>query len=340
MKKRFILAPSGTLADWLLCTPAIKALKDAYPQSEVILYASRNAYKGMRDVMANNPSVDAVINRHWRALLRHPYHVYLFLKGLHKAKDFKTRRIELKEASYYKLHYFHVPASHLYQKNIKDIIPEILGLPAAGGKVLLYFTQEEDMKAKALLEPYGQTVILHTFSGQSYNQAWSRGNWAALVRSMPHLTFIQVGNPGAPPVEGALDWRRLGIRQTLCLIRHATSFVGVSSGYSHATNAFGTPGVVLFGDTSPVNWGHDNNINIYKDYVCAPCQDRLHGNRCPYGRECMEDITVEEVRAALEQQVNRAIPVLPKRVRPANEKIFTAQHLQDSMSIEPGLFFL
>ncbi|HYE56476.1 MAG TPA: glycosyltransferase family 9 protein [Chitinophagaceae bacterium] len=340
MKKRFILAPPGALTDWLLCTPAFKALKDAYPDHKVILYASRRAYKNMRAVMANNPSVDAVRNKHWKGLLRYPYDIYLFLAGLHKMMDFKKKHISLKSVSYYKLHYFHVGPSYIYKKNVKDIIPETLSLRTNNSKVLLYFTEKEDEKAKAMLAPYDVTVIMHTSSKLSYNQYWHNDNWKALVKALPHLTFIHVGDPAGPSVEGALDWRRkLTIRETLCLVKHATSFVGVNSSYSHATNAFDKPGVVLFGDSSPVHWGHSNNINIYKNTSCSPCVDLLRGNKCPFNHECMDMITVEEVKQALIKQVS-SIPVISRNISRTTEKIFKAESMQTSISVEPGLFFL
>jgi ADP-heptose:LPS heptosyltransferase len=341
MKKRFILAPPGGIGDWLLCTPAFKALKDAYPDHKVILYADKHTYKAMRAVMANNPSVDAVRNKHWKGLLRYPYDVYLYLAGLHKAWYYKLKRIELKNVSYHKLHFMHIPPSFAYNKHVKEIIPEILGLRTSNGRVLLYFTPEEDAKAKAMLAPYDQTVVMHTFSRTSKNQYWGIGNWKALVKALPDHTFIQVGNPSEPPIEGALDWRRkLNVRETLCLVKHATSFVGVDSSYSHATNAFDTPGVVLFGDASPVHWGHANNINIYKRSMCSPCIDILRGNKCPYNHECMDQITVEEVKEALIKQTSRRIPVLSREILPVKEKIFTTEGVQSSMSVEPGLFFL
>ncbi len=130
--------------------------------------------------------------------------------------------------------------------------------------------------------------------------------WKELVRQLQDYTFIQLGHKDEPHVEGALDWRgKIGLREGFCMLKYSTSFVGIDSSFAHATNAFGLPGVVLFGDTSPVYWGHDNNINIYKNVFCSPCYDYSWGDPCPLGHECMNQITVDEVKLALIRQVRR-----------------------------------
>jgi len=112
--------------------------------------------------------------------------------------------------------------------------------------------------------------------------------------------------PNEDKVEGAADLRgKTSFREALSILNSSLSFVGVVSSFSHATSAFGTPGVVLFGASSPEAWGHSNNINIYKDLECAPCMDILLGSPCPYGKPCMTTITVDEVRKALLTQLER-----------------------------------
>jgi ADP-heptose:LPS heptosyltransferase len=305
MKKRFIIAPAGGLADWLLCTPAFKALKENYPDHKIIVYVTKPLYKPICEVLKNNPSVDSVRQKHWRAMLRYPYDLYLYLFKFNKAIEYEVKHIKLKNVSFHKLHFLHVPPSFIYEKSIKEIVPEIFGLHIKEGRVQLFFSKEEDAKAKEMLAPYKHPVLMHTFSRSSLNQRWSIANWKALVKALPQYTFIQIGNPAEPLIEGVLDWRsKLSIREALCLVKHATAFVGVNSAYSHATNAFNTPGVVLFGDTKPVYWGHPNNINIYKQVACSPCLDHLKGEACIYKQECMEAISVEEVKQALIRQVS------------------------------------
>lgn len=92
------------------------------------------------------------------------------------------------------------------------------------------------------------------------------------------------------------------------LLKGASGFVGVTSSFSHATNAFGTPGVVLFGPSAPEVWGHANNVNLSRNLPCAPCIDVLHNAPCPYGAECMQTITVAQVQEALRRQLRLPVP--------------------------------
>jgi ADP-heptose:LPS heptosyltransferase len=91
----------------------------------------------------------------------------------------------------------------------------------------------------------------------------------------------------------------------LAILKYARSFVGIDSSLAHATNAFDLPGVILFGDSNPATWGHDNNINLYTAVRCSPCYYYVWNHPCPYGHECMESITVEDVKKALLRQLAR-----------------------------------
>ena len=152
---------------------------------------------------------------------------------------------------------------------------------------------------------------MHIHSRSSNNHHWAIENWGNLVRQLPEFTFIQLGMPDEPAVEGAIDWRgKTSMREAFCLLKYAASYVGVDSVHAHVSNAFDLPGVVLFGDSNPALWGHDNNINIYKGIRCSPCYYHLWGATCPYGNTCMKLITVDDVKEALLKQMakRRAVP--------------------------------
>jgi hypothetical protein len=97
----------------------------------------------------------------------------------------------------------------------------------------------------------------------------------------------------------------------MALLSKCHAFSGMDSFFSHCTNAFGLTGVVLFGDSSPVVWGHPNNINLYKELRCSPCIDILQGYECPYGLPCLNTITpnevIEALKSALEKNKNRTL---------------------------------
>lgn len=307
MSKQFVIVPIGGIGDWLVCTPAIKAVRDKFPDHRIIIYKAKKTYKAATEVFAHNPDVHEVRLMNWLTLLRYPRHLYLVLCDVYNRmfRPHKTERFRMHTAKYYELHFQHISPTIIYNKSVKEIIPEIFGLHVRNAKVRLFTTAAEDRQAIALLSQYRYPVIMHIHSNSSDNHHWEMSNWKALVKALPQFTFLQIGSLKEPYVEGAIDLRgKTKLREAFALIKHAASFVGVDSSMSHATNAFDTPGVVLFGDSSPVYWGHDNNINIYKHLSCSPCYYLLAGGPCPYGTPCMKQITVEDVKEALMAQVS------------------------------------
>jgi ADP-heptose:LPS heptosyltransferase len=86
------------------------------------------------------------------------------------------------------------------------------------------------------------------------------------------------------------------------LIRRADVFVTGDTGPMHIAAAMGTPIVALFGPANPLRTGpYDKNATvIQRSLPCSPCYAR---DRCPLGHavpQCMAEIGVDEVAAAVE----------------------------------------
>lgn len=303
MNKDIIITTRGGIGDILLCTPALRALKECNPHRRIIIYCIHPSHY---EVLVNNPYVDSLrmINL-FLLLFQNPYHLYSYLFNRQRKHRYY---FDPKKLKHYPLVYDRVPVAWLYTKSIKEIVPEIFSdLPVRlqHKNIQLFFTEEEENIARSKLAPYKNVIIMHIFSRSSPNHMWPVHKWEQLVRELPQFTFIQVGQQDEPLIKGTIDWRnKTGIRGMFCLLKYVTSFVGVESCMAHVTNAVGLPGVVLFGDTSPVQWGHDNNINLYKNVRCSPCYHYLKENPCPYTHECMNLITVEEVKQSLVHQVS------------------------------------
>jgi heptosyltransferase-2 len=97
---------------------------------------------------------------------------------------------------------------------------------------------------------------------------------------------------------------QLTLVQLAALIQQCDVLVTADSGPMHLATAVGVPVVALFGPTHPclgfTPLG-ERNIVIRKDTVCSPCS--LHGRKpCAWPeRTCLDSITVEEVREAVER---------------------------------------
>jgi len=107
-----------------------------------------------------------------------------------------------------------------------------------------------------------------------------------------------------PAVVGA-DLDPVELAAVISLARAA---VTNDSGPMHLAGAVGTPVVAVFGPTDPGRTGPSGSPSRVLDrYVfCSPC----FRTECPYGHECMREIGVEDVVAAVEE-LTRSIPSPP-----------------------------
>ena len=283
-KKIIRVVTIGGLGDMLLTTPAIAMLKKKFPNSRIVIFCSLKAYP---DVFINNPHVDKITSI---SFFRNPIS-YI--------------RYKYKLGEFYSFHYGGLFPSLFFNKPAQDIIADTFKVQLEDRRVQVFLTDKEDAAAKAIMSTYKNPVIVHIATWTTQNKEWPIKNWQSLIDSMPECTFIQVGLATEPALERVVDLRgKHSFREFMGIVKHAKSFAGVDSSFSHLTSAFNIPGVIVFGPSLPAIWGHPNNINIYKKVRCSPCIDLLKGP-CPYGKPCMTNITVDEVREALQFQLHK-----------------------------------
>ncbi len=274
-KKKLIgIRTWGGIGDGLLVTPALKALKQKYPNSEIRVVCNDNH----KEIFENNPSID-----------------FLSVSPDESAiKDVK----QIYETNYGKL-----KPSINYKKHATEIIADLLEVQLKNKKLQVFLTEKEEEKAKKILSKYKNPITMHITSKCSKNQEWFVDRWEKLAKNMFEYDFIQLGSKDDPLVKGVIDMRgKTTVREAIALVKHSKCFVGVDSFLGHAPNITGTPGVVLFGPSNPIVWGYDENINIYKDLKCAPCIDVLGGKKCQYKSRCMRKISEKEVTNAIRNQ--------------------------------------
>jgi len=268
----------------MLSTPAFSALKKKWAPCEIYVFCIQDTHQ---EVYRNNPNIDHVRNI---SFWSNPTHFILYY---------------LKWAKFYMINYGQFTPSIYYRKSAMEIIADMLEVELDQKKVQLFLTEEEDRVGKEWISKYKNPVAIHYTSLTTKNQEWPMEYWNELVESLPEYTFIQLGLPTESMVKGAVYTGKKTIRESLAILKNCIGFVGVNSTFSHATTAFDVPGVVVFGPGGPDIWGHESNINIYKKRYCSPCVDMIYDYPCPYGKPCMREITVEEVRTALLTQLAR-----------------------------------
>ena len=273
----------GGLGDILLSTPTIRALKEENPKRKIIIFCPM---KVDFEVYRNNPYIDEL--RSTKFL----YNFFYYILYLGKFTKF------------YRFNYGMLSPAKFYHKNAIEIIAEMADVRLKEKKMQVFLTESEKSFGKKIMGQFKNPVIIHVTSRTSKNQHWPLSYWKELITRFPEIDFVQVGLTKEKFIEGAIDQRGKTVRESLAMLKYARSFVGVVSFYSHATNAFGIPGVVMMGPSTPWVWGHENNINLFDSQLpCIGCVDDLGKIPCPYQTECMRNITVNHVAKAIIKQM-------------------------------------
>lgn len=268
----------GGIGDAILLTPLLRALAQADPKRSIIIWADRTH----ESVFRNNPNVSK-----FRSV--RPFHRLLYQAALgSKWLPFVT------------VDYGCFVPSVIYDRPAVRIISEIFNVSLHSDAPELFLTDAENRKAAQRLNHLKRPVVaIHIQAKCSANKNWSRESWKALLSACPDLTFVQIGGRKEPVIEGAHDFTGTTLREAFAILKQSNAFVGIESGFAHASAAVGTPGVVLFGPSAPSVWGHSGNINIYSKRYCSPCLDLIGSAQCPFSNACMNEISISAVEDAL-----------------------------------------
>lgn len=281
-RNTYHLVEWGGWGDMVMSTALFKEIKSVNPRAKIIIHVP---HKNRVQIFENNPFVDRI--------------------SVGMARHFFTFFLMTKLRAVYHLYYGKYRPSYFPDRTATEIMAEIVGIRLKEKKVRIFLTEKEDFDAKSFLSQYKNPICFQAGT-TGVNKFWYKDRWEDLIKQMPDYTFIQLGRENEDPMKGAVILLgKTSFRESMALIKHSLSFVGVDSVLAHVTNAFDTPGVILFGSTTPKVWGQTNNINIYKGIRCSPCIDILSNSLCPYSRQCMAMITVADVKAALTTQLLR-----------------------------------
>mgnify|MGYP002700136489 FL=1 len=93
---------------------------------------------------------------------------------------------------------------------------------------------------------------------------------------------------------------QLSIRQLMSLFQQASFFLGNDSGPMHLAAATGARVYAIFGPTDEVRWGPlGSNATVIRNP--AACESSCSKKLCPVNHRCINTLSVEQVKAALEQ---------------------------------------
>jgi ADP-heptose:LPS heptosyltransferase len=285
-KNRIHILTWAGIGDAILLSPSLRQIKQSFPQSRLIVHA---IHKKHYEVLLHNPHID---------LLRLESRPVAFCYELLRKNGYLPTRYRLSTYGEY------APSMWFPEKKGAEIIAELIGVELSNSTPELFLTAKEDALAKAALRGLPCPVAIQTRSSR-ITKDWPKESWLNLMSRNTQYDWVELGVLGQSRLTGTVELpAEQELRQEFALLKYCKAFVGVDSCFAHAASAFGVPGVVLFGMSSPGTWGHPSNVNISAGLRCSPCIDIIGSNKCPYGVACMNMIAVDEVEQALRRQLS------------------------------------
>lgn len=336
--KNILLVSSTALGDAVLSTPAFRSIRLAYPAARISLLLNA-AY---RELFEGHPDIDEIIPHYggwWRffrlarALRRRHFDLACILHG---NEPQATPLAYLSGARFI----FKLPNTsrflflltnrepvltwadfgHGIEQRLK--VAELAGGATTDFHLTLPVKAASEQEAAAILKTHGiedGASLLGLQPGASTtSRRWAPAHFVELARQLlaahPELRIVVTGSAQeaalcreiAAAIGHERAWASAGevpLRLLPALLRRCFTLVTGDTGPMHLAVAVETPVVALFAVSDARRSGPaydlDRHIVIQKPRTCDPCPSK----RCPYPLPiCMENITLDEVRAAVERQ--------------------------------------
>jgi len=338
--KNILLVSSTALGDALLSTPAFRSIRLGYPNARISLLLNA-AY---RELFTGHPDIDEIIPHYggWRRFLHLAWRLrkghFDLACILHGNEPQATPLAYLSGARFI----FKLPNTSRFRfllTNREPILtwddfghgiePRLKVAELAGGAptdshLTLPVKAAAEQEAAAILKAHGiddATPLLGLQPGASTtSRRWAPAHFIELARQLlaahPELRIVVTGSAQektlcreiAAAIGDERAWASAGevpLRLLPALLKRCFTFVTGDTGPMHLAVAVETPVVALFAVSDARRSGPaynlDRHIVIQKPRTCNPCPSK----RCPYPLPiCMENITLDEVRAAVERQLS------------------------------------
>ncbi len=307
---RILTIRGGAIGDFILTLPALKALREAYPNADIeilgykhiaVLAENRFYARRVRSIesallsrfFAKGADLSSELGKYFAGFDLIISYLYdpdlIFETNLRRSGAQKIVRgpAKIKNSS---------PASRQLAQPIEE-----LGLPISNFAPKLYPSNEDRHRAGGFLSGLKAPVVaFHPGSG-SHEKNWPLQNWIELgnhfLRHFAGSLLIVSGEADEDQI-GQLQsiWQNPTVRfakhlplPDLAAALENTIFVGHDSGISHLAAAAGANCILLFGATDPAVW--------------APLNENARVIRASDGD--LRRLDVDPVRAALDQELMR-----------------------------------
>ena len=322
--KKILIIKLRYLGDVLLCTPIVRALRQKYPQAQLVCLVN----PGTEEILQGNPDIDEVLLlprtdvfsqlRFFRHIRSRGFDCVLDLtdgdrSAIITAMSGASMKIgfnsENRSRGALYSHCIRENPDSMHRIEYHGKTLSILGMHGELEHPHIYVSAKDQEAARRLLEEAQLTshgwVMIHP-TARYWFKAWPPDRFAKLCDGLAkkQVPVVLVGNHKDREVGAQIQhlaehkpislMGRTSVLELAALMKHSSLFIGNDGGPMHMAAAVGCPVLGLFGPTDPVVWGPKGpNVSVlYKGLDCVPC---FHPG-CSRGEEsCMKQITVEEV---------------------------------------------
>jgi ADP-heptose:LPS heptosyltransferase len=347
-KIRNILVVSSTaIGDTLLSTPAIRAVRECFPNARIIAHFNvRNM-----ELFENNPDIDGIVpyyggyKRFWRTIWQLRRQRFELALIFHGNEPQATPMAYLSGAQYIiKLpntsRYRFLLANRGQVRTWDDFthgveqrlqVAQLAGCHVSDKRMVLPLAMDQEAAVERFMQASGigpsDPVVGFQVAASTVSRMWFAEKYVELGRRLvteyPDVRIVITGSPQeaayAREIGTAIGHNvivaagELRLKQVPWLIRRLRLLVTGDTGIMHMAIATRTPVVALFAAADARRSGpyydQDKHTVIQKHRTCVPCV----GKRCTF-QVCMDNISVDEVFSAVTHILHGT---LASRVLPA-----------------------
>lgn len=333
VNKILFIRPGG-IGDAVLLIPVLELLKKQYPEAVIdVLAEKRNAavFK-MCPVVSHVLLYDQI---ELLKVLRSSYDIVIDTEQWHRLTAVVTRLIKSGTKVGYgtnerkKLYTHAIDYSHdRYELDSFYDLLQPLGIDRPDGLSVPFLTipATEQESAQQLLGRLSECPYIVLFPGASIpERRWGAKKFHQLAVKLSEYGYpvVVVGgqedcDAGAEIISGVDGLNLAGTTSLLgsaAVVERAALLVSGDSGMLHIGVGLGRPTVSLFGSGIAAKWAPkgENHLVLNKELPCSPCTRFGYTPPCSVGVKCLEDVSVEDVHAAVVSLVGPCLQT--KRLR-------------------------
>ena len=326
----------------VLLTPALRALKNAYPESNLALLLRSRVV----DLMETHPYVDTCIvdtkdrgrYRSLRELVRRIREAAFDVAVVLHPTSFRNAllpflaRVPIRVGTNVSGRGMLLTASCKDDTSVHEVhrylqVLKLLNINASQDFLEFWHTDADREMIQDLLHAEGVSstdrLIALNLGTTWRTKQWDTTNFAAVIQQIAHLApdvrIVLTGSSNELALVEALPTSlpiinlvgKTSILQLGALLERCEVCLTCDSGPMHIAAAVGTPTVALFGPTDPVRHRPYSNGHevVEKSVSCRPCYKRTC-QRQDTPHLCMKEISIGEVVNALEIKLHQKAPIV------------------------------